>query len=247
MSGTVGTRREAVFDRYGFQFDGSNEYFNSGTIFSELDGGTQFTLSMWLKPTDLISNRIIFHIPRNTTQTNSQVLVWLRTSGQLDISVNVNTQFCRSTTGAITAGVWQHLLIAFDLSQAANDRIRPFVNGVDVFSVANNPVTSFPTSSGAIYLGEEANGYLAPFLGTMDEVALWVGSNVSSLVNQIYNNGIPTNLNKLSTLPSHWWRMGDGDTYSSGWNLNDNIGSYDLSSNNMDENNRIEVYVPLTE
>ena len=245
MSGTVGTRRESVFDRYGFQFDGTNEYFNGGSIFSELDGGTQFTLSMWIKPNDLLAIRMLFHIPKNTTQANSQVLVFLRTNGVIDISVSTSSTYCRSTTGAITSGVWQHLLIAFDLSQTTNNRIRPFVNGVDVFSSANNPPTTFPTSSGAIYLGEEANGYLAPFIGEMDEVSLWVGSNVSSLVNQIYNNGIPTNLNKLSTPPSHWWRMGDGDTYSSGWNLNDNIGNYDLSSNNMDENNRTEVYVPL--
>ena len=139
-------------NEYSMSLDGNVDYFTGASTFSELDGGTQFTLSMWIKPTDMLSNRMIFHIPRNTTQTNSQVLVWLRSTGQLDISVNVNTQFVRSTTGAITAGVWQHLLIAFDLSQGANDRIRPFVNGVDVFSTANNPVTSFPTSSGAIFL-----------------------------------------------------------------------------------------------
>lgn len=235
-----GTPTPPFVNQYSMLFDGVDEYFKGATTFSELDGGTQFTLSMWVKPTDLIANRIIFHIPRNTTQTNSQVLVWLRTSGQLEISVNVNTQFVRSTTAAITPGVWQHLLIAFDLSQATNNnRIRPFVNGVDVFSVANNPASSFPVSSGAVWLGEEANGYIAPFLGNIDEVALW-NSDQRSNVASIYNSGVPFDLSTLGTAPDHWWRMGDGDTWGgSSWTLSDNIGSYDLGSINMEEADRV--------
>lgn len=215
---------------YSLSFDGNIDYLNGASTFSELDGGTQFTLSMWIKPTSLSSNRMIFHIPRNTTANNSQVLVFLRTSGQLDISVSTTATYCRSTTGAITSGVWQHLLIAFDLSQATNNKIRPFVNGVDVFSVANNPPTTFPTSSGAIYLGEEANGFTNPFYGEMDEVSLW-NTDQRANISDIYNAGVPFDLSTLGTPPDHWWRMGDGDgdpTWST--SLTDNIGSYNLIS-----------------
>jgi hypothetical protein len=34
------------------------------TTFSELDGTDKFTLSMWIKPTDLTIFRMLYHIPR---------------------------------------------------------------------------------------------------------------------------------------------------------------------------------------
>lgn len=226
-------------NQYSMSFDGVDEYTKGSTTFSELDGGTQFTLSMWVKVTNLAANRIIFHIPRNTTANNSQVLVFLRTNGSLDISVSGAPQFSRSIPSVITAGNWHHVLICFDLAQVATaNKIRPFVDGVDVFSSANALGTSFPVSSGAVWLGEEANGYIAPFLGNIDEVALW-NSDQRSNVAAIYNSGVPFDLSTLGTAPDHWWRMGDGDTWSgSQWLLNDNIGSYDLSSINMEEADR---------
>jgi hypothetical protein len=95
-------------------FDGVDEHVKGSTTFSELDGTNKFTLSMWIKPTNLSNFRILYHIQKNTTQQHSQVLIFLHTTGQIDISVSTRSTFCRSTTTAVTAGVWQHLLICFD-------------------------------------------------------------------------------------------------------------------------------------
>jgi hypothetical protein len=227
-------------NEYSLQFDGVDEHAKGSTTFSELDGTNKFTLSMWIKPTNLTSSRILYHIQRNTTQSHSQVLVWLATDGQLQISVNATSTFCRSTTSAITAGVWQHLLICFDLSQATSaNKIRPFVNGVDVFSVANNPPSIFPVSTGAVFVGEEANGYQSPFLGNIDEVAMW-STDERLNVASIYNGGVPFDLTTLASPPAHYYRMGDGDTFSGGqWDLLDNSGSYDLKSINMEVGDRV--------
>ena len=169
-------------------FDGTNDYVKGDSIFSVLNGTNKLSLSMWIKPTNLTTSRILFHIPRNTTQNNSQVLVFLRTTGQLDISVSSTNNFCRSNTGVITAGVWNHVLICFDLSQATQaNKIRPFVNGVDVFSVANALGTGFPTSSGEIWIGEEANGYLAPILGNISNLILYNRVLTTSEILQNYN------------------------------------------------------------
>jgi len=226
-------------NEYSMLFDGVDEYAKGGTTFSELDGGNKFTLSMWVKVTSLAVSRMLFHIPRNTTQNNSQVLVWLRNTGQLDISVSSTTSFIRSNTGVITAGSWHHILLCFDLAQATqSQKIRPFVNGVDVFNIANALGITFPTSTGAIWLGEEANGYQSPFLGNMDEVAIWT-SDQRANVAAIYNAGTPSDLSQLATPPQHWWRMGDGDTFSTDWTFADNIGSYNLGSINMEVGDRV--------
>jgi hypothetical protein len=227
-------------NEYSLLFDGVDEHVKGSTTFSELDGTNKFTLSMWIKPTNLTSYGILYHIPRNLTANNGQVLIFLAPTGQLDISINTRTTYSRSTTSAITAGVWQHLLICFDLSQAlANNRIRPFVNGVDVFSVSSNPPATFPVSSGPVFVGEEANGYLAPFLGNIDEVAMW-STDERLNVAAIYNGGVPFDLTTLASPPAHYYRMGDGDTFSSGqWDLLDNSGSYDLKSINMEVGDRV--------
>jgi len=227
-------------NQYSMSLDGVDEYAKGSSTFSELDGGDKFTLSMWVKVTSLAVGRMLFHIPKNTTSSNSQVLVWLRNTGSLDVSVSTTGTYMRSNTGVITAGNWHHILLCFDLSQAtAAQRIRPFVDGIDVFNAANNPPTTFPTSTGAIWLGEEANGYSNTFLGNLDEVAIWT-SDERANVSDIYNGGTPSDLSQLTTPPSHWWRMGDGDTWSgSQWDLTDNTGSYNLGSVNMEEGDRV--------
>jgi hypothetical protein len=226
-------------NQYSLLFDGVDEYAKGGSTFSTLDGGNKLTISMWVKVTSLAANRMLFHIPRSATQQQSQVLVWLRTTGQLDVSVSNASSYMRSSTGVITAGSWYHILLCFDLSQGIQaQKIRPFVNGVDVFSASNSLGTTFPTSNGAIWLGEEANGYLTPFLGNMDEVAIWT-TNQRANAAAIYNSGVPSDLSQLATPPNHWWRMGDGDTFSTDWTFTDNVGSYDLGSINMEVGDRV--------
>jgi hypothetical protein len=226
-------------NQYSMLFDGVDEYAKGSSTFSTLDGGNKLTISMWVKVTSLATTRILFHIPINTTAGNSQVLVFLRTNGSLDVSVSTVTTFMRSATSVILPGNWYHILLCFDLAQAtSNNRIRPYVNGVDVFNTSNSVPSIFPTSTGTIWIGEEANGYQAPFLGNMDEVAIWT-SDQRANVATIYNAGTPSDLSQLATPPNHWYRMGDGDAFSTNWTFADNIGSYDLGSINMEVGDRV--------
>ena len=46
----------------------------------------------------------------------------------------------------------------------------------------------------------------------VDELAIF-NSDQSANISDIYNSGSPFDLSTLTTEPTHWWRMGDGDTY----------------------------------
>ena len=169
-------------------FDGVDDYVKGDSIFSTLNGTNKLSLSMWLNVTDLLSNRILFHIPKYLTASNSQVLIFLRTTGVLDISVNSTGIYSRSISGSVTSNVWTNVNINFDLSQASSaNRIRPYVNGVDVFSLSNNPPLTFPVSTGEYWLGEEANGYLAPFKGNISNLILYNRVLTTSEILQNYN------------------------------------------------------------
>ena len=220
-------------------FDGVDDYFKTG-IFSALDGLEKATFSFWIKPPNLTSHRVLFNIPRNTTANNSQVLCWLRTTGVIDFSIDTTSYFGRSTA-VISASTWHHILIGIDLATAGNIQI--FIDGNSALSVQNmTSITSFSTATDGLFIGEAIYQVAqTPFLGNMDEFAIWANEDLSSDIADIYNSGTPTNLNDLSSTPTGWWRMGEDGTFSTNWTLTDQgSGSNNATSANMVEADREE-------
>jgi hypothetical protein len=78
-------------------------------------------------------------------------------------------------------------------------------------------------------VGRYASGNYMRDNTKIDELAIW-DSDQSSNISSIYNSGTPFDLTTLTTSPNHWWRMGDGDTFS---NLQDSVGSATFVMNNM--------------
>jgi len=228
---------------YSMSLDGIDEYFTGTSTFSELDGGTKLSLSIWIKP---ISGspflEYILSNPRDTTANNSQFALSLFEGAAISFNVQSRTnQYVNGNIGAITYGAWNHILVCVDLDRTTGTEGAIFINGVDETTTsAMGALTQFYNASGVLYVGEEANGGFNPFNGSIDELAIWVGSDQRANVSDIYNGGVPFDLSTLTTSPDHWWRMGDGDTWGgSSWTLSDNIGSYDLTSVFMEEADRI--------
>ena len=49
---------------------------------------------------------------------------------------------------------------------------------------------------------------MTPFLGNIDEVAIWSGTDLRDDVATIYNSGVPNNLNDNGlTAPTTWYRF----------------------------------------
>jgi len=86
------------------------------------------------------------------------------------------------------------------------------------------------------YIGGQSNGW-NDFNGNIDEVAFW-GNTVldADAVTILYNSGVPIALDSdsgnydNSANLTHWWRMGDGDTYPT---ITDNEGSINGTMTNM--------------
>ena len=201
----------ADFSTKSLSFDGVDEYISTSEVYSELDGESKATFSVWVKPSVLDTIRIITHTPKNTTASNSQFLMFLRNNGSVDFSVSSASLYARSNTGVITAGAWNHIFICIDFVTPGN--VQMFVNGSPELSVQNmNSLTTFPVSTGELYIGEEANGYQSLFSGEIDEFAIWSGQDLSSDVATIYNNGKPADL--TGTKPTSWYRAGENSTFS---------------------------------
>lgn len=226
---------------YSLDFDGVDDHLTGSSAFTDLNGLDKASFSMWLKPISGGSTlRMVFQIGYGSTALFSQCQLFLYEGNRIDFSINTSGQYGRGNISSITYGSWNHLVIAVDL--ASTDEFKCYVNGVDE-TVGDNmsSISSFPTATDELYIGESKTGHYNPFNGNIDEFAIWPGTTLTLPQAQaIYNSGAPTDLASFSPAPSHWWRNGDGDTYP---NITDNIGAYNLEMVNMVSGD-IETDVP---
>ena len=205
-----------------FTFDGNDDYIDTNSTYSELDGQNKATFSFWIKPSSSHFGQI-FEIARNSTSTNTQIRVFIDTSQKLRLQMNNTTLYLRSNNGGITLNAWNNVIFCIDKSLGGGARGQVFVNGVDDTFVQNIDTIGFDTSSSGLYIGESVNNYMPNFNGLIDEFAIWSGTDLRNDVATIYNGGIPTNLNDNGlTAPTTWYRMGEEANYAGGeWTLVD--------------------------
>jgi len=100
-------------------------------------------------------------------------------------------------------GNWHHYLL---LLSATISNSKLFCDGVEqtVHSTTSSGTASSYTTG--LRLGRAGSSDF--FTGNLDEFAVFDGDQ-SSLANELYNNGQPTDLSSYSTL-DHWFRMGEG-------------------------------------
>jgi len=214
---TVEIAVAGIANNYSMNFDGVNDYVATGNTFSELDGGTTMTLSVWIKPITGNNSYMIAHNPRNTTAEQSQFMLWFY-SGYLELSLSTRSQYVRAYSSAINMDNWNHIACVVDLSSSPKGII--YINGVDeTYEVALTNFNALEYAAGVMRIGKEQTGYLTPFLGNIDEFAIWntaLTDGTGGTVNQIAEiyNATSTNLTKDLTTVSgsnliYWNRMGD--------------------------------------
>lgn len=220
---------------YSLSYDGIDEYISGGSTFSTLNGVTKMSLSCWVKPTLNSVDEVI------SCGYASGVLFQLRiyNTGIVRFQFNTTSFYTTTGAGAISANVWSHILICIDKTLGTSaERGRIFINGVE--SQSNNlNTTAMGTATTPLYIGV-GYGITSPYEGLVDEVAFWSGTDLRSESSAIYNGGVPFDLSTYSTIPNHYYRMGDNDTWGgSSWTISDNTGSYNLTSTNMEEADRV--------
>jgi len=231
----------SLYSNKSFSFDGVDDIFETNSIYSQLNGGTKLTLSVWIKPISgsplleyIISN------PRDTTANNSQFALVLYEG--IDISFNVESrtsQYVSGNINAITYGDLNHILVCVDLSRTIGTEGAIFINGVDETTTsAMGILSSFYTATDVLHIGIDANGGFNRYNGYLDEVAIWSGQDLrdSTSVQTIFNQGVPNNLNENGLIaPTTYYRMGEDATWNgTNWTLPDNgSGGNNGTSQNM--------------
>ena len=204
-----------------FTFDGIDDFINVGYI-AELNNTSAFTFSGWYKQTTIDQFDALMEY---FIDLNNSFGVYTYTDG------NMYLQFQKSTNNLygyfdystlISAGAWFNIVVVYNGSGLTNaDKLKCYIDGTPVtLSFSGTQPTTTPAGINEFKIGRN-DEYGVNWLGNTDEVALW-NTDESANVSSIYNSGVPTNLNELSTPPLSWWRMGEAATYAGGaWTLVD--------------------------
>ena len=208
--------------------------------------GDAWSISLWFKAgTSSNGNQTIFYFGDNDTSNGGNVL--LRYVGNTNTlrfqygSSNNNLRWV-GADDILPSGTWKHMLVTYDGGSTGSSsgsinayygRFTVFIDGVDVTSGGTWSNSNYGWTSGIdadnLRVGRFASGNYMRNNCRVNELAIW-DSDQSANISDIYNSGATFDLGTLTTSPDHWWRMGDGDTYST---IQDNVGTAHFLMYNM--------------
>ena len=194
-----------------FSFDGVDDYFNTGATPSQLGfpsttiTDSDFSLSFWYY---YDANENYDPIIQATSGWTSGFAVFQSTTNTSSLNFWVGNYSSGALyTTQLTSGNWYHIACVFEGGSTHTQKI--YVDGV-----LNNSVSY--TTSRVIHSGQSCliagntvhNRY---FNGKLDEFAIWNSALSSDAVTEIYNSGVPNDLDELTNAsdPTAWYRMGE--------------------------------------
>ena len=227
----------APYSKYAIKFEaaGGNERIQGigrtlGNGFSEL------SISAWVKYSSSPGNQYWPIISKSGSLGDSFDLQNMRSGGSSnggELYFNVRTQngSFNAFSGVIpSTNVWYNVVGTY--------------NGSEVKIYINNSLKGTLTATGIIntnnsqvYIGDSGHGgYSAMFKGIMSNISVWDTGLTSSQVTEIYNEGLPSNLNNHSAYSNlvSWWQLGENSSFDgSNWLFADEKGSNNGESINM--------------
>ena len=229
------------YSPYALAFDG-NDYIDCGNSadfsFGNGDTDSPFSTSFWFK-LNSNSGTQPFLSKDNVTK---EWTVSIFGGGGIRIflkNLGTNNQQSIDSTTTFSTGVWYHAVTTYDGSGGvdAADGLSIYINGsLDApTNVIKNTYTAMSSSLSDVTIGKYGGSYIN---GVMSNVAIWNTELTPAQVTEIYNEGLPSNLNNFSgTAPVAWWQLGSNSSWTSpAWTVLDEIGSNDGTSNGMLEN-----------
>ncbi|MCB0416401.1 MAG: LamG domain-containing protein [Bdellovibrionaceae bacterium] len=154
------------------RFDGSDDYIIVADN-ANLDNTAALSIQVWFFPTvsdgqpdGLVSKRV-------TSGSQEAYSVFMYTGSRIYVDIDTsNNRF--STTSTISANRWYHLVVTYDGSQSAANRVRVYFNGQeDGSSPFNETSTSIPNRSSSLHIGMLNAAYGNGFHGLIDEVSIY--------------------------------------------------------------------------
>lgn len=231
------------YSPYALDFDGINDFINLGVSPKPFDTTnlTSFSISFWIKPFNpLPTNSIIFD--NRTTPFNIDGLALQVYNSQFYVYfTNVGTLIIDAVNNGFSLTDWNHITMTLDGSDPSSSgnatRFNFYINNVPVNGLSLNGNPLVVSSSPFTLMSRNGS---APIPGKLSNFSTFNYPLTSLQVTEIYNSGVPSNLNTFSgTAPVAWWQLGSNSSFNTDWTCLDEIGSNNAVSNGSMTNDDI--------
>ena len=216
------------YSPYALDFDGINDYLDANrTVASNLD----FSVSAWINPT---SHDTVILGTRGLASagTSNGITMNINASGNLWGRIFTETSnITQVQTGStISLNNWSHVAMTYDSSTKT---LKTYLNGAEVGSIVGADLSVASTAD--LDIGRASIGVsYGYFDGSISNVSVFNTELTSTEVTEIYNEGVPSNLNNFSgTAPVAWWQLGSNSSFNTNWTCLDEIGTNNAVSVNM--------------
>ena len=214
---SAGGDADTFSNTYSVAFDGVDDRTETSVNYSEFDGETRGTFSV-----------LKVGIPFGRRTFEIELLVSTTTTFRFLIAQAGSGKQVSADIGNLkTDGLWHHILFCADFNLSPDtDKTRLFLDGLPITLSGGITLLRFPSHPATLTVGGTTQSNKS-FVGNLDEVALWSGTDLRDDVATIYNDGVPNDLNNNGlTAPTTWYRFEEG----SGTTITDNgTTTYDLS------------------
>jgi hypothetical protein len=205
------------YSPYALELDGASNYLDF-TETNFLNASGQASFSFWVKPSTYGSGfghffsgaaqakgGIAYSEGSTSNPFYPGVLYWYNGSSSIILDV------------VVTENVWNHITIVFD-----GTSIRTFKNGV----LGTTKTITAPSELKFNTIGRYKSASTHYVNGDISNFAIWKDALTSTEVTEIYNQGLPSNLNTFSgTKPTAWWQLGSNSSFNTNWTCLDEIGT----------------------
>jgi hypothetical protein len=226
--------RKLPFSNYSITFDGTADYFSinsSGAL--DTFHANPFSISLWFKYTG--GTRVL--VTKQETASASTQVVYIYTNAGNILWYGGGVSPSATSSGGLSDGNWHHAVFVAESDTVA----RIYIDGVDDTADIAKDRIGTGSNTGSIILGTNYNKDNFFFNGEMSNAAIWTSALTPEEILDLYNNGIPTNLNTSFTPgpPNYWWPMDEDYTYFNGSVLvaRDAVGSNDGTGVNIIQEN----------
>lgn len=214
--------------------DGIEEHVDFGDNWN-FDVNDAFSFSMWVKPQNVASQRVLF----SKSTIDASVIGYIlqhTNNGTIYLQARAPSQLTSHTfTGStLTAEQWNHVVLTYTGAGNVNG-FRVYVGGTVGTVPSSTSLTNSWLLGQSAFLGQRSNSFR--FNGGYNEITLWNIALSGGDVMDLYNSGVPDNPTDVDFAANlvHYYK-GDGNSSPV---LTDFKGSVDGTMINMDNDNFI--------
>ena len=230
------------YSPYALDFDAaSSDYIDCGNSLNLSNSTTPYSISLWLKTTSTGTYMLVAK-QKNSTPFNgynfylssNQIYFHLGT-----LNLNSYIQGYTNALSEISNGNWHHLVLTYNGNQDISG-FNIYLNNsnISINTLLNNTPSGVSNSESFLISarGSSSNNGVY-FNGSLSNVSYWNTALTSSQVSEIYNEGVPSNLNNHSAYSNlvSWWQLGSNSSFNTNWTVLDEKGSNNGTSYNMGE------------